>query len=143
MFMYLQDAIEAKREQLTQNNETIDENNMFLDVAGGQQKGRVYGLGSQATQYYNFGSTSSSTSAFDVSQQNAAVIQQLQHRINDQDLMIRDLRETTQLLLRRLDEMSKGGQVLVYNQPSHEHGNNVHHTSSDDHTSDHDNLSPQ
>ena len=53
MFMYLQDAIEAEREQLTQNNETINENNMFLDVVGGQQKGRVYGLGSQATQYYN------------------------------------------------------------------------------------------
>ena len=91
---------------------------MFLDVVGGQQKGQVYGLGSQATQYYDFGSTSSSTSAFDVSQQNAEVIQQLQHRINDQDLMIRDLRETTQLLLRRLDEMCKGEQVLVpYNQP--------------------------
>ena len=44
--------------------------------------------------------------------------------INDQDLMIRDLRETTQLLLRRLDEMFKGGQVLVpHNQPSHDHGN--------------------
>ena len=65
---------------------------MFLDVMGGQQKGRVYGLGSEVTQYYNFGSTSS---AFDVSQQNAEVIRQLQHRINDQDLMIRDLRETT------------------------------------------------
>ena len=74
MFMYLQDAIEAKREQLTQNNETIDENNMFLDVVSGQQKGRVYGLSSQATQYYDFGSTSSSTSTFDVSQQNAEVI---------------------------------------------------------------------
>ena len=124
MFMYLQDAIETKREQLTQNNETIDENNMFQDVVGGQQKGRVYGLGSQATQYYDFGSTSSSTSAFDVSQQNTEVIQQLQHRINDQDLMIRDLREMTQLLLRHLDEMSKGGQVLVpYKQPSHDHGN--------------------
>ena len=141
--MYLQDAIEAKREQLTQNNETIYENNMFLDVVGGKQKGRVYGLGSQATQYYNFGSTSSSTSAFDVSQQNTEVIQQLQHRINDQDLMIRDLREMTQLLLRRLDEMSKGGQVLVsYNQPSHDHGNE-HQTFSDDHTSDNANLSPQ
>ena len=46
MCMYLQDAIEAKREQFTQNNETIDENNMFLDVVGGQQKGRVYGIGS-------------------------------------------------------------------------------------------------
>ena len=68
MFMYLQDAIEAKREQVTQNNETIDEKKMFLDVVGGQQKGRVYGLGSQATQYYNIGSTSSSTSTFDVSQ---------------------------------------------------------------------------
>ena len=113
MFMYLQDAIEAKREQLTQNNETIDENNMFLDVVGGQQKGWVYGLGSQATQYYDFDSICSSTSAFDVSQQNAEVIQQLQHKINDQDLMIRDLQETTQLLLRCLDEMSKGGQVLV------------------------------
>ena len=76
---------------------------MFLDVMGGQQKGRVYGLGLQATQYYEFGSTSSSTSAFDVSQQKAEDIQQLQHKINDQDLMIRDLRETT---LRRLDEMS-------------------------------------
>ena len=127
---------------MTQNNETIDENNMFLDVVGGQQKGRVYGLGSQATQYYNFRSTSSSTSTFDVSQQNAEVTQQLQHRINDQDLMIRDLRETTQLLLRRLDEMSKGGKVLVYNQPSHDHGNK-HQTSSDDHTSDDANLSPQ
>ena len=77
MFMYLQDDIEGKREQLTLNNETIDENNMFLDVVGGHKKGRVYGLGSQATQYYNYGSTSSSTSAFDVSQQNAEVIQQL------------------------------------------------------------------
>ena len=67
MFMYLQDAIKAKREQLTQNNETIDENNMFLDVVGGQQIGQVYGLGSQATQYYEFDSTSSSTSTFDVS----------------------------------------------------------------------------
>ena len=74
MFMYLQDSIEAKREQLTQNNETIDENNMFLDVVSGQQKGRVNGIGSQATQYYDFCSTSSSTSAFDVSQQNAEVI---------------------------------------------------------------------
>ena len=143
MFMYLQDAIETKREQLTQNNETIDENNMFQDVVGGQQKGRVYGLGSQATQYYDFGSISSSTSAFDVSQQNAEVIQQLQHRINDQDLMIRDLREMTQLLLRHLDEMSKGGQVLVpYKNPSHDHGNE-HQTSSDDHTSDDANLFPQ
>ena len=143
MFMYLQDAIEAKREQLTQNNETIDENNMFLDVVGGQQKGQVYGLGSQATQYYNFGYTSSSTSTFDISQQNAEVIQQLQHRINDQDLMIRDLRETIQLLLRRLDEMSKGGQVPVsYNQPSHDHGNE-HQTSRDDHTFDDANLYPQ
>ena len=65
--MYLQDVIKAQQEQLTQNNETIDENNMFLDVTGGQQKGRVYGLGLQATQYYEFCSTSSSTSAFDVS----------------------------------------------------------------------------
>ena len=64
---------------------------MFLDVVGGQQKGQVYWLSSQATQYYDFDSTSSSTSAFGVSQQNAEVLQQLQHRINDQDLMIRDL----------------------------------------------------
>ena len=83
MFMYLQDAIKAKREQLTQNNERIDENNMFLDVVGRQQKGRVCGLSSQATQYYEFGSTPSSTSTFDVSYQNAEEIQQLQHRIND------------------------------------------------------------
>ena len=116
---------------------------MFLDVVGRQQKGRVYGLGSQATQYYDLGSTSSSTSSFDVSQQNAEVIHQLQHMINDQDLIIRDLRETTQLLLRCLDEMSKGGQVLVpYNQPSHDHGNE-HQTSSNDHTSDDANLYPR
>ena len=44
MFMYLQDAIEAKREQLTQNNETIDENNMFLDVVGGKKKVGFMGL---------------------------------------------------------------------------------------------------
>ena len=57
--------------------------------------------------------------------------------------MIRDLREMTQLLLRHLDEMSKGGQVLVpYKQPSHDHGNK-HQTSSDDHTSDDANLFPQ
>ena len=38
--------------------------------------------------------------------------------------MIRDLQETTQPLLRCLDEMSRGGQVPVqYNQPSHDHGN--------------------
>ena len=46
MFMYLHDVIKANREQVTQNNETIDENNMFLDIVGGQQKGQVYGLGS-------------------------------------------------------------------------------------------------
>ena len=110
---------------------------------GGQQKARVYGHGSHATQYYDFGSTSSSTSAFDASQQNAKVIQQLQHMINDQDLMIRDLRDMTQLLLRHLDEMSKGGQVLVpYKQPSHDHGKE-HQTSGDDHTSDDANLFPQ
>ena len=63
--------------------------------------------------------------------------------INYQDLMIRDLRETTQLLLRCLDEMSRGGQVLVpYNQPSHDHGNE-HQTSRDDHTFDDTNLSQQ
>ena len=57
--------------------------------------------------------------------------------------MIRYLQETTQLLLRHLDEMSRGGQVLVpYNQPSHDHGNE-HQTSSDDHTSDDANLSLQ
>ena len=57
--------------------------------------------------------------------------------------MIRDLRETTQQLLRCLDEMFRGGQVLVpYNQPSHDHGNE-HQTSSDDHTFDDANLSPQ
>ena len=56
--------------------------------------------------------------------------------------MIRDLRETTQLLLSCLDEMSKGGQVLVpYNQPSHDHGNE-HQSSGDDHTSGDANLSP-
>ena len=70
MFMYLQDAVEAN----TTKHKTIDENNMFLDVVGRQQKGRVYGLGSQAIQYYYFSSTSSSTSTFDVSQQNAKVI---------------------------------------------------------------------
>ena len=57
--------------------------------------------------------------------------------------MISYLQETTQLLLRHLDEMSRGGQVLVpYNQPSHDHGNE-HQTSSDDHTSDDANLSLQ
>ena len=57
--------------------------------------------------------------------------------------MIRNLQETTQLLLKRSDEMSKGGQVLVpYNQPLHDHGNE-HQTSSDDHTFDDVNLSPQ
>ena len=56
--------------------------------------------------------------------------------------MIRDLRETTQLLLRHLDKMSRDGQVPVpYHQPSHDHGNE-HQTSSDDHTSDDANLSP-
>ena len=39
-------------------------------------------------------------------------------------LMIRDLQETIQLLLRRLDERSRGGQVPVpYNQPSHDRSN--------------------
>ena len=57
--------------------------------------------------------------------------------------MIRDLREMTQLLLRCLDEMSTCGQVLVpNNQHSYDHGNE-HQTSSDDHTSDDANLSPQ
>ena len=57
--------------------------------------------------------------------------------------MIRYLRETTQLLLRRLDEMSRGGQVPIpYNQPSHDHGDE-HQTSSDDHISDDANLSPK
>ena len=49
----------------------------------------------------------------------------------------------TQLLLRCLDEMSRGGQVPVpYNQPLHDHGNE-HQTSSDDHIYDDANLSPK
>ena len=43
---FYQDALESRRAQLTQCNETIDENNMFLDIVGGKQRNAVYGLGS-------------------------------------------------------------------------------------------------
>ena len=56
-------ALEARREQLTQCNETIDENSMFLNNVGGKQRNVVYGLGSLASEYYGTSSASTSTTS--------------------------------------------------------------------------------
>ena len=60
---FYQDALEARREQLTQCNETIDENSMFLDIVGGKQRNAVYGLGSQASECYGTSDASTSTTS--------------------------------------------------------------------------------
>ena len=73
---FYQDALEARREQLTQCNETIDENYMFLDIVGGKQRNAVYGLGSQASEYYGTSGASTSTTS-PSSQQNEKELQEL------------------------------------------------------------------
>ena len=73
---FYQDALEDKKEQLTECNETIDENSMFLDIVGGKQRNVVYGLGSQASEYYGFSGASISTTSLSP-QQNEEKMQEL------------------------------------------------------------------
>ena len=77
---FYQDALEARREQLTQCNETIDENNMFLDIIGGKQRNVVYGLGPLASEYYRTSGVSTSTTS-PSPQQNEEEMQVLRQRL--------------------------------------------------------------
>ena len=73
---FYNDALEARREQLTQCNETIDENIMFLDIVGGKQRNAVYDLRFQASEYY--GTSGASTLTMSPSpQQNEKEMQKL------------------------------------------------------------------
>ena len=57
---FYQDALQFRREELIQSSEAIDENGLFFNIVGGKRKSTIYGLGSQANDYYgtNVASTS-------------------------------------------------------------------------------------
>ena len=74
------DVLEARREHLTQCNESIDKNSMFLDIVGGKQRNAVYGLGSQASKYNETSSASTSTMS-PSPQQNEEEMQELQQML--------------------------------------------------------------
>ena len=106
---FYQDALEARREQLTQCNETIDENNRFLDIVGEIQRNAVYGLRSQASEYYGTSGASTSTTS-PSPQQNEEEMSELRQRLTHQDEVISKLESLTTHLLQRTDEMSRAQQ---------------------------------
>ncbi|KAK6128605.1 hypothetical protein DH2020_037648 [Rehmannia glutinosa] len=83
------DTFTSKVEELTQANETIDENKLYLDVVGGANRNGTYGLGSGACEYYG---TRPHTS-FQSGQQNSEEINDLRQRIIQQDEDIKNLKD--------------------------------------------------
>ena len=106
---FYQDALEAKKELLMQCNETIDENNMFLDIMGGKQRNAVYGLRSQPSEFYGTSGASTSTTS-PSPQQNEEKMLELRQRLTHQEEVINKLESLTTFLLQRMDEMSRAQQ---------------------------------
>ena len=48
---FYQDALNARREELIQFSEVVDENDLFFNIVGEKRKITIYGLGSQASEY--------------------------------------------------------------------------------------------
>ncbi|XP_065867548.1 uncharacterized protein [Euphorbia lathyris] len=69
------ERVESIREQMTQNSSTVDETQVFYEAAGGKQRSRVYGLGSEGPEYY---SKSPKVSTFPSKNQSTELQQQLQ-----------------------------------------------------------------
>ena len=126
---FYQDALEARREQLTQCNETIDENNMFLDIVGEKQRNAVYGLRSQASEYYGTSGASTSTTS-PSPQQNEEEMSEQRQRLTHQDEVISKLESLTTHLLQRMDEMSRAQQPPLV--PTHLDSDLVHDDDTDD-----------
>ena len=137
---FYQDALESRRAQLTQCNETIDENSMFLDIVGGKQRNAVYGLGSQASEYYGIsGASTSTTSPFP--QQNEEEMQELRERLTHQEEVINKLESLTSHLLQRMDEMSRAQQPPLV--PTRLISDPVHDDDTDDDDDDDNNTIPK
>ena len=60
---FYQDALQSRREELIQSSEAIDENDLFFNIVGGDRKSIIYGLGSQASEYYGTNVASTSTTS--------------------------------------------------------------------------------
>ena len=48
-------------EELIQSSEALDENDLFFNIVGGKRKSTIYGLESQAIEYYKTNVVSTST----------------------------------------------------------------------------------
>ena len=110
---FYQDTLEARRDQLTQCNETIDENNMFLNIVGGKQRNAVYGLGSQASEYYGTSNASTSTTS-PSPQQNEEEMQELRHKLTHQEEVINKLESLTAHLLQPRMKISVLTDISVF-----------------------------
>ena len=58
---FYQDALQSRREELIQSSKAINENDLIFNIVGGKRKSIIYGLGSQASEYYETNVTSTST----------------------------------------------------------------------------------
>ena len=90
---------------------------------GGKQKSTIYGLGSQASEYYGTNVTSTSTTS-PYSQQNVDEIQNMRQKITQQEKVINYLRILTKRLVQRVDEMPRAEQPPLA--PTCLHSNLVH-----------------
>ena len=82
---------------------------MFLDIVGGKQRNAVYGLRSQASEYYGTSGASTSTTS-PSPQQNEEEMSELRQRLTHQEEVINKLESLTTHLLQRMDEMSRAQQ---------------------------------
>ena len=103
---FYQDALQSRREELIQSNEAINENYLFFTIVGGKRKSTIYGLGSQASEYYmpNVASTSTTSPS---PKHNVDEIQDLRKKITQQEEVINDMGILTGRLLQCVDEMSR------------------------------------
>ena len=60
---FYKDALLAKREELIQSSEAIDANDLFFNIVSGKRNSTIYGLESQASEYYGTSLASNSTTS--------------------------------------------------------------------------------
>ena len=87
---FYQDAFQVRREDLIQSSEAINENDLFFNIMVGKQKITIYGLRSQASEYYET-IVASTSIAFPSPQQNVDEIQDLRQKVTQQEEVINDL----------------------------------------------------
>ncbi|EEF28015.1 conserved hypothetical protein [Ricinus communis] len=98
------EEIESRREKLSQINEIVNENELYMQSLGGQSNRWVYGLGSQASECYKTGGASSSLATFPPAQpaeptpELLNTLNKLQQQITEQNQLIHFLQECCECL---------------------------------------------